>query len=290
MHDYLTDEQDGAVTSRNPIVSVNEVLRLPRPRDGSKVRTRAESSRERSAEMTDPMSRYPQQIFRFADTDLQESHKLLQMQEASLNAAIKEAVPGLLTDAALSTTTASALIVASSAGGIRSFSLNGTHKALVPSDAFNVSVLFGPTLAFLERVKEIMPGGLIADDEVDASTGFGGFLDDFVLRTYLPQLEDKVAQAFQQAVGGMDAFQDDPNYKRFSSVPIARVSLGRVLSRQHNADLGQPLQSVSNLIVLISSLCSMLRSTPFHRENYSQLIVGVTHQFYQCCLERFRGE
>ena len=34
----------------------------------------------------------------------------------------------------------------------------------------------------------------------------------------------------------------------------------------------------------------MLRSTPFHRENYSQLIVGVTHQFYQCCLERFRGE
>lgn len=244
LHDYLTDEQDGAVTSRNPIVSVNEVLRLPRPRDGSK------------------------QIFRFADTDLQESHKLLQMQEASLNAAIKEAVPGLLTDAALSTTTASALIVASSAGGIRSFSLNGTHKALVPSDAFNVSVLFGPTLAFLERVKEIMPGGLIADDEVDASTGFGGFLDDFVLRTYLPQLEDKVAQAFQQAVGGMDAFQDDPNYKRFSSVPIAR--------------------SVSNLIVLISSLCSMLRSTPFHRENYSQLIVGVTHQFYQCCLERFR--
>lgn len=167
-----------------------------------------------------------QQIFRFADTDLQGSHKLLQMQEASLNAAIKEAVPGLLTDAALSTTTTSALIVASSAGGgSRSFGLNGTHKALVPSDAFNVSVLFGPTLAFLERIKEIMPGGLIADDEVDASTGFGGFLDDFVLRTYLPQLEEKVAQAFQQAVGGMDAFQDDPNYKRFSSVPIARVSL-----------------------------------------------------------------
>ena len=174
--------------------------------------------------MTDPITS-PQQIFRFADTDLQGSHKLLQMQEASLNAAIKEAVPGLITDAALSTTTTSALIVASSAGGNRSFSLNSTHKALVPSDAFNVSVLFGPTLAFLERVKEIMPGGLIADDEVDASTGFGGFLDDFVLRTYLPQLEEKVAQAFQQAVGGMDAFQDDPNYKRLSSVPIARVSL-----------------------------------------------------------------
>lgn len=169
-----------------------------------------------------------QQIFRFADTDLHGSHKLLQMQESSLNAAIKAAVPGLLTDGALSTTTASALIVASSStGGGRSSSLNGTHKALAPADAFNVSVLFVPTLAFLERVKEIMPGGLIADDEVDASTGFGGFLDDFVLRTYLPQLEEKVAQVFQQSVGGLDAFQDDPNYKRFSTVPIARVSRKR---------------------------------------------------------------
>ncbi|KWU43286.1 hypothetical protein RHOSPDRAFT_26426 [Rhodotorula sp. JG-1b] len=239
---------------------LQQEARLPDSKHGSFSNT---YSNPRDVSLTSP-----QQIFRFADTDLQGSHKLLQMQEASLNAAIKEAVPGLLTDAALSTTTASALIVASSAGGSRSFSLNGTHKALVPSDAFNVSVLFGPTLAFLERVKETMPGGLIADDEVDAATGFGGFLDDFVLRTYLPQLEEKVAQAFQQAVGGMDAFQDDPNYKRFSSVPIAR--------------------SVSNLINLISSLCSMLRSTPFHRENYSQLIVGVTHQFYQCCLERFR--
>ena len=32
----------------------------------------------------------------------------------------------------------------------------------------------------------------------------------------------------------------------------------------------------------------MLRSTPFHRENYSHLIVSVIHQFYQRCHERFR--
>ena len=37
LHDYLTDDQSGTVTSRNPIVSVNEVLRLARPRDNSKV-------------------------------------------------------------------------------------------------------------------------------------------------------------------------------------------------------------------------------------------------------------
>lgn len=33
----------------------------------------------------------------------------------------------------------------------------------------------------------------------------------------------------------------------------------------------------------------MLRSTPFHRDNYSHLIVSVIHQFYQRCAERFKG-
>ncbi|GAA6056040.1 hypothetical protein JCM3770_006995, partial [Rhodotorula araucariae] len=247
LHDYLTDDQSGTVSARNPIVSVNEVLRFPRPRDGTK------------------------QVFKFADSDLQASHAVLKTHEESLNAAIKAAVPGLITDGGPSTTTTSALIVAStdpSGTTGRTSGLNGTHKALVPADAFNVSVLFGPTLAFLDRVREIMPGGLMGDDETNASTGFGGFLDEFVLRTFLPQLEEKVASVFHQAVGGLDAFQEDPNYKRFSRVPIVR--------------------SVSNLMLLISSLCSMLRATPFHRENYSQLIVSVIHQFYQRCLERFK--
>ncbi|GAA5875446.1 hypothetical protein JCM8547_004407 [Rhodosporidiobolus lusitaniae] len=250
LHDYLTDDESGTVSSRNPIVSVNEVLRFPgRPRDGAK------------------------HIFKFGDSDLQASSKLLRPFEDSLNAAIKSAVPGLITDGLPSTTTTSALIVAStdpssSSSGSRSSGLNGTHKALVPADAFNVSVLFGPTLAFLERVKEIMPGGLIGEDETNASTGFGGFIEEFVARTFLPQLEEKVASVFHQAVGGIDAFQEDPNYKRVSRVPIVR--------------------SVTNLMLLISSLCSMLRATPFHRENYSQLIVSVIHQFYQKCLERFK--
>ncbi|GAA6007556.1 hypothetical protein JCM10207_006385 [Rhodosporidiobolus poonsookiae] len=244
LHDYLADDQSGTVSSRNPIVSVNEVLRFPRPRDGSK------------------------QIFKFSDSDLQASSKLLRPFEDSLNTAIKAAVPGLITDGAPSTTTTSALIVASTDPSARTSGLNGTHKALVPADAFNVSILFGPTLAFLERVREIMPGGLVGDEETNASTGFGGFIEDFVLRTFLPQLEDKVASVFHQAVGGIDAFQEDPNYKRLSKVPIVR--------------------SVSNLMLLISSLCSMLRATPFHRENYSQLIVSVIHQFYQKCLERFK--
>ncbi|GAA6019965.1 hypothetical protein JCM11491_006723 [Sporobolomyces phaffii] len=259
LHDYLQDDQSGSVSSRNPIVSVNEVLRFPKPRDTNR------------------------QIFRFNDSDVESSSKALKPYEDSLNVALKSAVPGLITEGVnggpLSTTTTSALIAASSTAadfsngiGRASNHLNGTHKALVPADAFNVSVLFGPTLSFLERAKEVLPGGLIGLDD-DLSTaggtnGFGGFLDEFVLKNFLPQLETKVETVFHQAVGGIDAFQEDPTWKRVSRVPIVR--------------------SVSSLMLLISSLSSMLRATPFHRDNYSQLIVSVIHQFYQHCLERFK--
>lgn len=137
----------------------------------------------------------------------------------------------------------------------------GTHKALVPADAFNVSVLFGPTLAFLNGVKEIMPMGLLTDEEAGTVTAgftglpntgaFEGFLDEFVVRTFLPQLEEKVTSIFQQAVegesgfsrfyldqsltcyrlfAGHDSFLDDPSYRKNSSLPIVKVSFCLSLS------------------------------------------------------------
>lgn len=41
-------------------------------------------------------------------------------------------------------------------------------------------------------------------------------------------------------------------------------------------------------MALINSLCAMLCTTPFHRENYSRLILGVIIQFYQRCSDRFQ--
>lgn len=40
-------------------------------------------------------------------------------------------------------------------------------------------------------------------------------------------------------------------------------------------------------MALINSLCVMLRTTPFHRENYSRLILTVIGKFYQRCSDRF---
>ncbi len=40
-------------------------------------------------------------------------------------------------------------------------------------------------------------------------------------------------------------------------------------------------------MALINSLCAMLRTTPFHREDYSRLILTVIGKFYQRCSDRF---
>lgn len=41
-------------------------------------------------------------------------------------------------------------------------------------------------------------------------------------------------------------------------------------------------------MALINSLCAMLRTSPFHRENYSRLILTVVVEFYQRCSTRFQ--
>lgn len=41
-------------------------------------------------------------------------------------------------------------------------------------------------------------------------------------------------------------------------------------------------------MALINSLCVMLQTTPFHRESYSRLILGVIIQFYQRCSDKFQ--
>lgn len=70
------------------------------------------------------------------------------------------------------------------------------HRLLIRPDAFHVSILFRPTLAYLDRVSGILPSGL------DAARSASAVLDDFVLKIYLPQLEDRVSELFQQSVTG----------------------------------------------------------------------------------------
>ena len=66
---------------------------------------------------------------------------------------------------------------------------------------------------------------------------------------------------------GPATFLADPSSKKLSSHPLVKAS--------------------TELMSLINSLCAMQQTTPFHRDNYSRLILGIVMQFYQRCSDRF---
>ncbi|KIY45798.1 hypothetical protein FISHEDRAFT_48635 [Fistulina hepatica ATCC 64428] len=236
LYDYLTDEEQGTVSGRNPITSINEILR-----DGKYTR-----------DNTRP-------VFRFADTNLKLTTRTLRSYEEELTRVLKDTVPGLVN--ASSETTVSTVMTAIGSDD-RMLGAGQHHHLLIKPDAFHVSVLFQPTLAYLERITGILPSGR------ESARALSSVLDDYVLKVYLPQLEEKVSSLFLQAVTSPDAFQVDPTSLNLCSEPLIKAG--------------------TQLIALINSLCAMLRTTPFHQENYSRLILGVIIQFYQRCSDRFQ--
>ncbi|KAL5535762.1 SEC8 [Sanghuangporus sanghuang] len=235
LNDYLSDEEKGRTAGRNPISSINEILR------------EAKFNRDRG-----------KQVFRFADADSKIMSKSLRAYEDELNHILRDTVPGLV-QGALETAVQTML---SQLGNDDRLLGADHHRLLVRPDAFHVSVLFQPTLAFLTRVADVLPPGL---ESTRASTEL---LDDFVLNVYLPQLEEKSTLLFHNIVTGHDAFLVDPASVKLSPQPL--------------------LKACTQLMALINSLCAMLRTTPFHRDNYSRLILSVIIQFYQRCSDRFQ--
>ncbi|KAJ6574932.1 Sec8 exocyst complex component-specific domain-containing protein [Mycena capillaripes] len=235
IYDYLVDENQGSVSGRNPISSINEILRENK---FSRDKTKA--------------------VFRFADTDAKLTNKALRVHEDELTRVLKDTMPGLV-QSSESTVQAALSTVGTDD---RLLGAGQHHRLIIRPDAFHVSVLFQPTLAWLDRVSDVLPSGVESARESTA------VLDDFVLKVYLPQLEEKVSFLFHQAVTGPEAFQPDPSSSRLSPEPLAKAS--------------------THLMALINSLCAMLLKSPFHRENYSRLILGVMIQFYQRCSDRFQ--
>jgi exocyst complex component 4 len=132
-----------------------------------------------------------QGAFHFADTDLKPVTRALRAHEEGITQVLRATVPGLITSLAGEPGAGAQLTNGPDAS---------EHRLLVRPDAFHVSVLFQPTLAFLERAAACLPEGVA---EGVGGTGEGSlFLNDFVVRVYLPQLEEKVSNLFHQAAGG----------------------------------------------------------------------------------------
>ncbi|KAI0048336.1 hypothetical protein FA95DRAFT_1558105 [Auriscalpium vulgare] len=237
LNDYLTDEEQGAMSGRNPISSINDVLREGRfGRDKSK------------------------NVFRFADTDMKQALKALRVHEDELNRVLRDSVPGLVQG---SSETAVQATLSTVGTDERLLGVDQHHRLLAKPDAFHVSVLFQPLLAFMDHVADVLPSGL------EAARASSAVMDEFVLKVYLPQLEEKVSLLFHQAVTGSESFQPDPSSLWLSSEPLVNSS--------------------TQLMALVNSLCTMLRTMPFHRDNYARLILTVVIQFYQRCSDRYQS-
>lgn len=130
-------------------------------------------------------------VFRFADTDVKSSSKLLKHHEEELARVLKDTVPGLVQGSSDNAVQATLSAVGTDD---RMLGTGQHHRLLVRPDAFHVSVLFQPTLAYLDRVAEVLPSGLEAARQASV------VLDEFVLKVYLPQLEDKISLVFHHAV------------------------------------------------------------------------------------------
>lgn len=257
LYEHLVDDAESTSARRNVLISVNEVLRQGNfHRDHSKplFKLVADSAPKPGVNLS------------------RKDFAPLRRHEEALTSALRASVPGLV-GSLDSVSIASFQQQSSIRSAEASFANTGGHKLLVKPDAFNISVLFQPALAFIERVNMLLPVEASGESDNDSSSkngkGFSRFLDEFVKDVFLNQLEDKVHGLLMTAVGGTDAFQEDVTLKRTtSSRPIVR--------------------SASNVIVLIDSLYSMLRTTPFHRKSYSHLIIQTIVQYYQHCHEKFR--
>lgn len=149
------------------------------------------------------------------DSSNKQLSKSLKGYEDQLTLVLRETVPGLVNQGG----DASVQAAFSSIGLDDRLTSAGQHRTLLQPDAFHVILLFQPTLSFLKRMVDILPAG--AESVQSANL----FLDEFVLNSYLPQLEEKVSDVFHSAVSGPEAFREDTAYRELNARPLVKVRI-----------------------------------------------------------------
>lgn len=149
-------------------------------------------------------------LFKLIDTDNKSPE--LATEREDLEFILKASVPGLVSSNAQTTTKASE--------NNRDPDRSATgHKLLVEPSVFNMGVLLPPSLAFLTRLKDVVP----PNSDVLPST-LTSFLDDFLINVFYPQLEETLSDLSSAASAELDAFQEDPNWQARAQKPIFKVS------------------------------------------------------------------
>lgn len=194
-------------------------------------------------------------LFRLADTD--KLSVSLATEREDLDYILKSSVPGLVSANMNNTTQAE------EAAKMPDRSATG-HKLLVEPSVFNMGILLPPSLAFLTRLKDVVP----ANSDVAVST-LTSFLDDFLVNVFLPQMEETLTDQCVAASSQADAFIEDPKWQTRATKPI--------------------FKGTAQLADLISSFCKMLDSLP-PDQAFNELIIEQLRTYYNRCNDSFRCE
>ncbi|KAJ3052048.1 hypothetical protein HK097_006960 [Rhizophlyctis rosea] len=132
------------------------------------------------------------------------------------------------------------------------------HRLLVTPDANNVLVAYKPTYEF---IMEVESGGVVRNDTLRQ------FLDEFVLKTFLSQMQSRTMGYFQTYVNGLDAFHTELATD-LSAYPL--------------------IKSAVALTTLVKAMCRSLLLIPVHQEDFVSFIEGILQAFSEKCSFRYR--
>ncbi|KAI9204105.1 Sec8 exocyst complex component-specific domain-containing protein [Polychytrium aggregatum] len=139
------------------------------------------------------------------------------------------------------------------------------HRMLVHQpDAYNILAVFGPTCEFIINVE----GSPKLSVFKCKFSGFIPFMDDFIMEDFMPQIEQRVLDYYNQYVNGSDAFQTEYCCE-LSGYPLLKSGIA--------------------LVVLIHEMCRSLLELPVHQDEFVKMIEILIIRYYEKCCGRFRG-
>ncbi|KAI9791967.1 MAG: hypothetical protein M1816_003236 [Peltula sp. TS41687] len=194
-------------------------------------------------------------IFKFSDIDGASSE--LVTAQNDLESILKLSVPGLVSESRRPVG-----LPGNDSNAHHDGSATG-HKLLVEPSVFNMGYLLPPSLAFLQRLKDIVPDK--AETDVKNLTSF---LDDFLINVFHPQLDEALTELSAHIFIELDAFQQDPQSAHIAKKPI--------------------FKSTSAFVNLVMTFCRMLDTIP-KDQAIIQLIITQMETYYDKCRGHYKS-
>ncbi|KAI5806550.1 Sec8 exocyst complex component-specific domain-containing protein [Peziza echinospora] len=230
LHDYLTaNESRGPSNAPKSTQNINNIVAGKAFRDKGK------------------------NIFKLANVDYTSAS--MKVDKDDLEAILKASVPGLVSES-LRPAASSSETQSSSDGAATG------HKLLIEPSVFNMGLLLPPSLAFLQRVKEIVPAG----SGIALST-LTSFLDDFLVNVFHPSLDDTMHDLFSQVTSDIDAFQLEPQWMVIAKKPV--------------------MKGTASFYNLITAFCKMLETIP-PDQAFGELIIDLLTSYYGKCWDWYK--